>query len=274
MNYDAEVVEFRVPTENNKTLFICGILPTFSEAYIYGSLWNIFSGFGALYWLKVVPNATVALPGFYAIVKFYSAVQASRAQESTHAKGLFQKSPLKLCTRQSSNGFHNVKSLSVSKCQELANYYLGFNGWTSRVITLKNISDSDTGELQVNADSQKPALKYGCVVGLNFPHHGVACRGVGIAEEVFEGSPGVQEVAIKRGLLPKRARDRAMMDAFRKVLLIVLGNGRVVVDCKLDADEITSDEDLEGMIKVNNVSWGTEDDEDFPDLTLNLSDLS
>ncbi|KPP71551.1 hypothetical protein Z043_109518 [Scleropages formosus] len=212
------------------------------------SLWSFFSRFGAIYWLKVSPHAAVARPAFSAVVKFYSAAQASRAQRGASEEPLFHKSPLKasaekscwrfwrlcyakhhilqyfimwvrLCTKQYPADFHNIRPLSVTKCQQLANYYLGFNGWSSRVVTLKSICDNDDcGEPQTCT-----VLKYGCIVELNFPLHAVRCRGVGVTEETFEQNPGPEELCVKRGELQKRARDRAMVDAFRKVLLVVLG---------------------------------------------------
>lgn len=64
-------------------------------------IWNVFSAFGALYLVKVCPNAALAEPGFYAMVKFYSATQASKAQKATDKTCLFQRSPVKV----NSSGF-------------------------------------------------------------------------------------------------------------------------------------------------------------------------
>lgn len=41
-------------------------------------------------------NAAVAGPGYYAIIKFYSDRDASRAQRACNGQRLFQKSPLKV----------------------------------------------------------------------------------------------------------------------------------------------------------------------------------
>ncbi|XP_018620012.2 RAD52 motif-containing protein 1 [Scleropages formosus] len=276
MDTEVDVIEFRVPTENSKTLFIWDISAAFSAAHVYESLWSFFSRFGAIYWLKVSPHAAVARPAFSAVVKFYSAAQASRAQRGASEEPLFHKSPLKvrLCTKQYPADFHNIRPLSVTKCQQLANYYLGFNGWSSRVVTLKSICDNDDcGEPQTCT-----VLKYGCIVELNFPLHAVRCRGVGVTEETFEQNPGPEELCVKRGELQKRARDRAMVDAFRKVLLVVLGNGKVAVECRLDPEEMIPDEELEGLVKVNDISWSRfeceEEDDNFADLNLDFSHFS
>ncbi|CAB1341538.1 unnamed protein product, partial [Coregonus sp. 'balchen'] len=105
------------------------------------------------------PNAAVVEPGFYALVKDFSAAQASKAQRATH---------LKLSTKQYPNFLHNSKPLSHSKCQDLANHYLGFNGWSTHIVT-------------------EITLKYGCIMEVTFPQHGLSCRGVGMAEETVEG---------------------------------------------------------------------------------------
>ncbi|XP_077605102.1 RAD52 motif-containing protein 1, partial [Crocuta crocuta] len=60
------------------------------------SLFTVFSQFGLLYLVRVFPNAAVARPGFYAIIKFYSAKNAYRAQKACDQKQLFQNSPVKV----------------------------------------------------------------------------------------------------------------------------------------------------------------------------------
>ena len=60
------------------------------------SLFAVFSQFGLLYSVRVFPNAAVARPGFYAVIKFYSARDAHRAQKACDQKQLFQNSPVKV----------------------------------------------------------------------------------------------------------------------------------------------------------------------------------
>ncbi|KAJ8345454.1 hypothetical protein SKAU_G00296470, partial [Synaphobranchus kaupii] len=275
MDIEADIIEFKVPYENNKTLFIWDILPTLSEAFIYESILGIFSGFGALYLVKVCQNAAVVEPGFYAIVKYYSSAQASKAQRAADGKNLFQKSPVKvrLCTRQNPAFANDFKALSNSKCQQLANHYLGFNGWSTQMITLQDLSGGD--DVCAGSDTQSLTLKYGCIVELTFPHHHARCRGMGVAEESFHNHPDHLELCLKRGHLQKWAKDKAVVDAFRKVLLVLLSNGKVAVECKFDPDEILPDEDLEGVIKVNDISWseceGAGEEDFLSELSLNFS---
>lgn len=279
MEIEVEVIEFRVPAENNKTIFIWDIQTGFSEAFIYEALWSVYSAFGALYLLKVCPNAAVATPGFYAMVKFYSSAHASKAQRATDKQCLFQNSPLKvrLSTKQNPNLFFGGQSLSHARCQDLANHYLGFNGWSTRIVTMKDISKCADAGWSLPTASQGELLKYGCVVELTFPQYGVVCRGVGVAEDVVDPEKGLEEKLWKRGRLMKWAKDKAVVGAFEKVLLIVFGNGKVAVECRVNQEEVLPDDDIEGAIQVNNISWtdfeadGGEED-DLPwDFTVDLS---
>ncbi|XP_037647583.1 RAD52 motif-containing protein 1-like [Sebastes umbrosus] len=93
---EVDILEFKVPVENNKTLFVWDIQPSHTETHIYDGLSHVFSSFGPLYLLKVCPNAPLNPPGFYALMKFYSAAQASKAQRQTDGRPLLQSSPLKV----------------------------------------------------------------------------------------------------------------------------------------------------------------------------------
>lgn len=64
------------------------------------SLFAVFSQFGLLYSVRVFPNAAVAGPGFYAVIKFYSSRDARRAQKACDGKPLFQTSPVKVGASQ------------------------------------------------------------------------------------------------------------------------------------------------------------------------------
>ncbi|KAI4892948.1 hypothetical protein NFI96_032356 [Prochilodus magdalenae] len=279
MEIEVDIIEFRVPVENNKTLFIWDIQASFSEAHIYEALWSVYSAFGALYLVKVYPNAAVAMPGFYAMVKFYSFAHASKAQRATDKQCLFQNSPLKVrvSTKQNQAYLFGAKSLSHAKCQDLANHYLGFNGWSTRIVTLKDISKCTDVGWSLDSSSQEELLKYGCVVELTIPHHRVTCRGVGVAEDVVHLEKGPEEKLWKSSKVKKWAKDKAVVAAFEKVLLVVFGNGKIAVECRFDREEVLPDENVEGAIQVNDISW-TEfepdlgEEEDLPwDFTVDLS---
>ncbi|CAK6984629.1 RAD52 motif-containing protein 1, partial [Scomber scombrus] len=185
MEVQVNIVEFVVPVENNKTVFVWNIEPSQTHADIYCSLHTVFSSFGPLYLLKVCPLSPA---GFYGLVKFYSASHAADAQRLTDGRSLFQSSPLKvrLSSKQTPHFMSDGRPLSHARCLELANHYLGFNGWTSDIITMKELTneeDEEEGEV-------RRRLRFGCLLQLSFPHHGQTTRGAAVVEHCFTCTEG------------------------------------------------------------------------------------
>ncbi|GCB75622.1 RAD52 motif-containing protein 1 isoform X2 [Scyliorhinus torazame] len=274
-----DIVDFKIPTGNNKTLFVCNILPREFEAEVYDCIFKVFSKFGLLYSVRVCRNAAVAEPGYYAIVKFYSALNAGRAQNDTNKQCLFQRVPLKvqMCTKQWSTKVsrENPLPLNSIKCQELANYYLGFNGWCSRIIALQNISgaggcEENTQEL---AQPEGKNIKYICIMEVKFINYGKCCRGIGVSEEVDQDTTDPLNFALKLGRAQKAATQKALSDAFQKILLIVLGNGKVSLQWSSEQDETDcfTEEELQTQLEVNDISWSQFEHEGQEEI---LSDLS
>ncbi|XP_038594779.1 RAD52 motif-containing protein 1-like [Micropterus salmoides] len=191
---EVDILEFHVPVENNKTLFVWDIQPSNTEAQIYDGLDRVFSSFGPLYLLKVCPNAPLNPPGFYALIKFYSAAQASKAQRRTDGRSLFQSSPLKVrLSSKHTPHFLSDRSrpLSHARCLELANHYLGFNGWTSDIITLKELTNEEEEE---EGGGRVRRLRLGCLLQLSFPHHGQTSRAAAVVEDSFTCTGEQQQV--------------------------------------------------------------------------------
>ncbi|XP_065278764.1 RAD52 motif-containing protein 1 [Emys orbicularis] len=260
-----EVLAFRVPTESGKALLVWGL-----EEGAEQSLFSAFSEFGLLYSVRVHRNAAVAGPGYYALVKFYSARDASRAQRVCNRQRLFQKSPLKVCICTRQKAFQQqVLALRSYKCKELANYYLGFNGWSNRIITLQNISGFDLENEELGGLPERQCLKYLCVVEVTLPHHGICTRGLGIAEAYVENGRDPLEFVMKTGNVQKLAVEKALSGAFQKILLIVLENGKVAVEYNSAQEEpidSLTDEELRGLIQVNDLSLeqlNLEEEEEF-----------
>ncbi|NXU48340.1 RDM1 protein, partial [Turnix velox] len=248
----AEVLQFRVPAGSRYTLLVWGLE---EEAGLEHSLFSAFSKFGPLYSLKTHRNAAVAGPGCYAVVKFYSAGDARRAQLACNGQKLFQKSPLKVCLCTKQKGFQQqVLALSSNKCQELANHYLGFNGWSSRIITLQNMSGFDGENEDLGETSQKPSVKYLCAVEVTLPHHGLRSRGVALSEVDVESSEDPLQFVTATRRAQKLAAGKALSCAFQKILLIVLENGKVAVEYYPTQEEELTDslteEELKGLIQV------------------------
>ncbi|XP_068027174.1 RAD52 motif-containing protein 1 [Melanerpes formicivorus] len=251
----AEVVEFRVPTGSARTLLVWGLEPNPSLEH---SLFSVFSRFGLLYSLRAHSNAAVAGPGFYAVVKFYSAADASRAQRACHGHSLFQEAPVKVCLCTKQSGFQQqVLALSSTKCQELANHYLGFSGWSSRILTLQNVSGLDGERKEVGKPSQRQSVKFLCAMEVTVPSHGVCSRGVALGEADVEDGEGPLQFLTATRRAQKLAVGKALSSSFQKILLVVLENGKVTVEyncCQEEPTDLLTEEELKGLIEVNDLS--------------------
>ncbi|GAB0199364.1 RAD52 motif-containing protein 1 isoform X1 [Grus americana] len=251
----AEVVEFRVPTGSAQTLLVWGLEP---RPGLEHSLFLAFSKFGPLYSVRAHRNAAVAGPGCYAVIKFYSAGDAGRAQRTCNGQRLFQKSPLKVCVCTKQKGFQQqVLALNSNKCQELANHYLGFNGWSSRIITLQNVSGFDGENEELGKTLQKRSVKYLCAVEVTLPNHGVHTRGVALSETDVENSEDPLEFVTASRRVQKLAVGKALSSAFQKILLVVLENGKVAVEYNSTQEELAdtlTEEELKGLVQVSELS--------------------
>uniref|UniRef100_D4A823 RAD52 motif-containing protein 1 n=1 Tax=Rattus norvegicus TaxID=10116 RepID=D4A823_RAT len=218
----------------------------------FHSLFTVFSQFGLLYSVRVFPNAAVAGPGFYAIVKFYSSRDAQRAQKACDGKPLFQTSPVKvrLGTRHKALQ-HQAFALNSSRCQELANYYFGFNGWSKRIVKLQELSGLEDAALAVPMQKRNP--QFFCAVEVVLPAYGCTSPGVGISEEPLpqleEGQPSF---LTKRKTAQKLAFQAALSDAFQKLTIVVLESGRIAVEYRPTEEDLDarSEEELQNLIQV------------------------
>ncbi len=115
--------------------------------------------------------------------------------------------------------------LSVSNCERLANYYLGFNGWNSEVLCQRRVA----GQLLT-------------VVRLTFPRAGVAgeevsVEGAGAVDLLAASDAGNlegSEMCRFWSQCRKQSRSSAVQAAFSKVVLVVVNGGdKVCVDVDL-----------------------------------------
>lgn len=65
---------------------------------------------------------------------------------------------------------------------------------------MKDISKCADVGWSLDPGSQGELLKYGCVMELTVPQHGVTCRGVGVAEEVVDQEKGEGATLVNRKL--------------------------------------------------------------------------
>ncbi|XP_063484667.1 RAD52 motif-containing protein 1 isoform X3 [Symphalangus syndactylus] len=231
----AELVPFAVPTESDKTLLVWELSSGPTAEALHHSLFTAFSQFGLLYSVRVFPNAAVAHPGFYAVIKFYSARAAHRAQKACDRKQLFQNSPVKL--------------------QEL----------------------SDLEERE-NEDSMVPlpkqSLKFFCALEVVLPSYDCRSPGTGLVEEPMDKvEEGPLSFLMKRKTAQKLAIQKALSDAFQKLLIVVLESGKIAVEYRPSEDivDVRCEEELHGLIQVRCSPWkqyGQEEEEYLSDFSL------
>ncbi|TKC33611.1 hypothetical protein EI555_000923, partial [Monodon monoceros] len=185
------------------------------------------------------PNAAVGGPGFSAIIKFYSARDAHRAQKACDQKQLFHTSPVKvhLGTRHKAVQ-HNTLALKSSRCQELANYYFGFQRENTDIVT----------------PLQKQSLKFFCALEVVLPSHECRSPWVGMAEEPLDKlEEGLfSSMCVVGEVTQKLAIQKAMTDAFQKLLNVVLESGKTAVAYR-PCEEVTyarTEEELQDLIQV------------------------
>ncbi|XP_034360159.1 RAD52 motif-containing protein 1 isoform X2 [Arvicanthis niloticus] len=247
----AELISFVVPTQSDKVLLVWELSAGPPAEALSHSLFTVFSQFGLLYSVRVFPNAAVAGPGFYAIVKFYSSRDAQRAQKTCDGKPLFQTSPVKvrLGTRHKALQ-HQAFALNSSRCQELANYYFGFNGWSKRII--KELSGLEDATLAVSMQKRNP--QFFCAVEVVLPSYGCRSPGVGISEEPqHQLEEGQSPFLTKRKRAQKLAFQAALSDAFQKLTILVLESGKIAVEYRPTEEDLDarSEEELQNLIQVS-----------------------
>lgn len=269
----AELISFVVPTQSDKVLLVWELSAGPPAEALRHSLSAAFSQFGLLYSVRVFPNAAVARPGFYAIIKFYSSRDAQRAQRACDGKPLFQTSPVKvrLSTRHKALR-HQAFALNSSRCQELANFYFGFNGWSKRILKLQELPGAEDEALA--GPGRKQSLKFFCAVEVVLPSYGCRSPGVGIAEEpLHQLEEGQPSFLMKRKTAQKLAIQSALSDAFQKLAIVVLESGKVAVEYIPSEESIDaeSEEELQSLIQVSSFPWnqpGQREEECLSDFSL------
>uniref|UniRef100_A0A8C9CMP8 DM1 domain-containing protein n=1 Tax=Phocoena sinus TaxID=42100 RepID=A0A8C9CMP8_PHOSS len=260
-----QLVPFAVPIEGDKTLLVWELSsgPTPEALQL-----SLAGGEG-----RVEENTpSVGSPGFSAIIKFYSARDAHRAQKPFDQKQLFHTSPVKvrLGTRRKAV-HHNTLAVNSSRCQKLANYIFVFHEWSKRIIKLQDLSNLEERENEdIVTPLQKQSLKFFCSLEVVLPSHECRSPGVGMAEEpldkleedLFSRS---LSFLMRRKVTQKLAILKAMTDAFQKLLIIVLESGKTAVAYRSCAEvtDARTEEELQDLIQVSIIQNTQQDLEDF-----------
>ncbi|KAK6167979.1 hypothetical protein SNE40_021893 [Patella caerulea] len=280
-----EIVDFFRPACNRKNLFMTNIVTGMEAIDVEDQLHCKFSQFGLLHEVQVFksklqgkgdnsdqPSETTT---FYAFIKFYSLYAAARALHDLNGKCFIGEKCCKLTYAKRQKGPEEPYCLSVSQCVDLASYYMGFNGWSTEIRLLEKDSNEENEGV---VDSDIATIRYMCVVTLYITGHLLSCQGFGAWEEKYhKAAIDPKDRITLVGKTKKIASQRAKQNAFSKLLLIILPNGKVTVEVNTtipDYFPINDDQDSQKLLKVNELDKEPEtNDEDVDDALHNLQDL-
>ncbi|XP_052251148.1 RAD52 motif-containing protein 1-like isoform X2 [Dreissena polymorpha] len=267
-----EIIDFYRPDGSRKNLFITNIPGCLTEDEIVYQLYGIFEPFGLLYGVQVFPcsrrfpQATESEnggamsgskeqePGYYAFVTFYSTMHASRVKESMNSVIMLAGSECKIAYAKSRKQLQERHPLYVSKCYDLINYFLGFNSWSTTIKTMFEDTDS------VQATPNTTYVKYVCLVELRVLD--IIIEGVGVSQEALAKSSDPMLKIQAVGKCKKLCYMRAIENAFSRVLLVVLGNGKVHVEIDTTKPELRTDVVSDEQL-VNELSDQPESEQDL-----------
>ncbi|XP_022800798.1 RAD52 motif-containing protein 1-like isoform X2 [Stylophora pistillata] len=177
-----ELIEFFRPYKSEVNLYVTNISRRLEKEVVQVRLLDIFSQFGLIYEVQVMDSSDNSeeeinsnCGSSYAFVKFYSARAARRAKENIHGKWILGGLFLKVRFAQRKKFTEVRRPLYMAKCTVLANYYLGFNGWSTRITQLDRLENrSEAGDSQ-----ERTNAVYRCVVRLEIKDCEFFCEGTG-----------------------------------------------------------------------------------------------
>ena len=215
---DVEILEFKIPHGSSSLLYLPHItVDDLNEEQVYTMLYDHFSKWGLLYNINVKKGEEED-GEWFCYVRYYSTRSASMARRDNRGTVLLfdGKIQFKVSSHTKSGGTMQLP-LAKHKCEELANYYLGFNGWSSSILHHKR---EEVGQGRVKVVS---------VVRLDLVKVGLSCEGAGQYEVDVEGDDRMEEARLVAEV-GKRAKGEALQAAWSKVVLVVVGGNKVGVE--------------------------------------------
>ena len=147
---------------------------------------------------------------WYAYVNFYSAVAAQRALKSFGQNLVIQGQRCRI-VHKTRDLMLKDRPLYINQCEDLVNYYLGFNHWHSQVLYHQK-----EGETRDNTQTYATAVK---LVFDQQDEESVSVEGVGLCQIEYSG---LEEKLKKLAIVQKTSKNAAMVNAFAKVLLVLV----------------------------------------------------
>ncbi|XP_074656234.1 RAD52 motif-containing protein 1-like isoform X2 [Tubulanus polymorphus] len=274
MNEVVEIIDFFCPDDPEKAIYITKIIADIEPEVLQSQLFDTFSKYGLVFNVTIhkskfyTDNSGDAAGGcaFYAFVWFYSSRDARKARATLNNQLVINGriSKIRKLTRKpmqpTATGERNRIPLSLTKCKDLANHYLGFNGWKSEIVNLTN---------EISSDSSASAC---CCMKIAVPSQGVETKGFGVFEEKWQY---VRDKANAVCKVKKFAQQRAFQNAFVSLLLALFTNGKVYVEIDTSSQECLLTDENPGVMVTDlavapDESDSENDEEDDDDLAQQL----
>ena len=288
-----EIIEFKNPV--NERLHITNIEwnnnTTDPDIGLINLLKNKISHYGLVHSViaKEVPNESATSntsTSWYAYIDMYSDKAIQKAYLHLKTNLIINS---KHCKIRKVKGRQTNYPLAKDKCETLANYYLGFNGWTTELLYHKhesssgltfhgeNIQPLDKRSSKINIEGRATIAdqatstdiqteKYASAIRICIPRTkngelSVEGVGIGTSDWNLKSREGKGKAL---AFASKQSRTSALQDAFSKLLLIVLNDGeKVTAEVNLQkADPFAYNPvwDLP-IITVNEVSYNADGQE-------------
>lgn len=215
---DVEILEFNVPSGKNTLLVLKDIDTKLNKDELYKKLYHMFSAYGLLFQISLTPldQDHPDCKSYMAYIRFYSARACTLARTAVQRGRLHLSSvcggSVKIGKSRTRDG---LVPLLRFRCEELVNYYIGFNGWNSKILYHRQ------------EDSDPLTIKYVSVIRLEFGEKDVCCEGAGLTQETINLE---MELLHQRVSVAKRSIGEAFIAAWGKVMLVVLNGSKVHIE--------------------------------------------
>ncbi|XP_045182575.2 RAD52 motif-containing protein 1-like [Mercenaria mercenaria] len=269
-----EIIDFTRPDGSRKNLFISSIPAVLHEDDVVVELRRIFDPYGLVYGVQVYPTKWKSkqdseqvtgetTSGYYAFVTFYSAIAATAAKDDLRGVVMLGDHECKIAFAKRKKDTIDKHQLYFTRCYELIGYYLGFNSWSTSIKTL--FEDKASGEETVHTKT----VKYVCLMELKVLD--LKTDGIGVWQETFSKTEPMSRIQATCKC-KKLCHQRAIENAFSKLLLVTLSNGKAMVELDTTKPEFRCDNIPEDqLVKVNELDVKPESEAIMEDITDDLS---
>ena len=197
---EVEIIDFREP--ENAQLYVTKIKWLQAKVDLVEMLQDRFSHYGLIHFINTNQDE---YEHWYAYINFYSTRAAKRALRDSQC--LVINSQQCKVTAKKREMLKKGRPLYLNQCEDLANYYLGFSGWSSQIL------------YHQKEDCEKDKITYATAVKLSFPSSGTFVEGVGMSTAQFSS---LQEKMSKICMAQKLSRNAAVINAFVKTFVVLV----------------------------------------------------